>query len=197
MIQRRPRQRRRNSGNLVLPKYVYHATHFGNLDSIISSGLTPSTGSSGFGGGYAGHSRGRIFVTEGDGVSYWFNKMENNAQHQSDFKEDEDAVEWTPIALRISTKLLSKHTFHVDNPGSKDSYSDSFYTSQTIPAKAIEVWDGTAWVAIREADTSSMENAIEATAVREWDEDNPVNEYGEENSWLEIDFDLFAPEDTP
>ena len=175
--------------------YGYHATFLKNVDSIGSHGLRPSGGSQ-FSGGYDGHSRGRVFLSDWSGVDFWLSKMENLAQHNSDFKDIGEDAGWTPVALRVNVKeWADQHLedLEEDGPGSKDSYSGAFWTGEEIEPEFIEVWDGGKWASARSADTSRMTQAVEDAASYESDSDEEYDEYGEPTGWWEMDFEILAP----
>lgn len=75
-----------------MPKYLYHATFIHAIPAIQSGGLRPSGGSN-YGGGYDAHSKGRIFLSDAGGISYWMNKLEMIANNQTDHPEEG----WVPV----------------------------------------------------------------------------------------------------
>tara|TARA_Y100000034_G_scaffold57406_1_gene70099 strand:- start:1072 stop:1572 length:501 start_codon:yes stop_codon:yes gene_type:complete len=164
-----------------MEEYAYHSTFLRHLSSIASEGLVPGTGSQ-FSGGYAGHSQGKIFFSDWDGVPYWFSKMENIAEAESDFKEEEDVVDWTPVVLRVDLDCCE---FYDDKPGQKDSYADAFFTKDEVDPNDIDVWDGKKWVWIGEVNEDKMSNQALKSAT--YDSDN-----GE--GWWWVDFTLFEPQ---
>lgn len=125
-------------------EYGYHITYYKNLPSIINKGLTPQGGVGSLGvGGYAGHSKGNLFLTEESGISFWYNKMEDMAEHNSDNPFEDELV---PIVLRFPwPKNLTW-----DEPGSTDSLNDAFMTSSHIDADYIELYDGSGWLPIED-----------------------------------------------
>jgi len=180
----------------IKDEYLYHATHLGKLGAITQDGLQPSGGSQ-FSGGYDAHSRGRVFVTNYAGLPYWFNRMQDIAEYNSDFKTEDDVKEWTPIALRISTD--NTIPYYDDAAGNRDNrVGSAYYTTQTIDPEWIEVWDGTAWVAIEDADVDGMGNDTIAAAEFEADESDGPDEddYDEPEGYFSVAFDLFSPQRT-
>jgi len=184
-------------------EYLYHATHLGKAEAIAEHGLVPSGGSQ-FSGGYSAHSRGRVFLTDFDGLRYWMNKMKHIAEYNSDFHDEDDVVEWTPVALRIL--IDDDFTYFVDELGNKDNIGgEAFYVKTAIPVDYIEIWDGFAWIEITDADLSGLaDDAISAAEFeREGDDDEREDEDGdgdedyenEPQGYFLPDFDLFLPPD--
>ncbi len=181
----------------IKDEYLYHATHLGKLDGIAQNGLQPSEGSQ-FSVGYDFHSRGRVFVTNYDGLSYWFNKMQRIAEYNSEFKDEDEVKEWTPIALRIS--MDNTIPYYDDKLGNRDNLGGSaYYTTQTIDPEEIEVWDGAEWVPVEDADIEGMgDDAIAAAEFEIYEPDEPDDDGGgyDENDaggYFLVDFDLFSP----
>jgi hypothetical protein len=166
----------------------YHATHLHNLAGIAAHGLQPGSGRSAFGGGYGGHSRGRVFLSDLKGVRFWLSKMEQIANDSSDFTDDEESAGWQPVVLRVDVEGATGGDVYDDKPGQRDSGADAFYVEATIQPEWIEVWTGDAWEPIEEADLAAMEEAALAAATYE--------EYDNEG-WWELDFEHFAPKPDP
>lgn len=182
---------RRASRTASRPEYGYHATFLHNLDSIASSGLRPSGGSQ-FGGGYSGHSRGRVFLSEWDGVSFWMSKMEPIAHDNSEFNKEDD-FGWTPISLRVDIDGLEGELSD-DELGRRDSgQSAAWYVEETIDPDFIEVWDGSRWVPVRSADPDTMMDQSRDAATYDSDDGEEYDEWGEPTGWWEVDFDVFMP----
>lgn len=181
----------KNSRTASRPEYGYHATFLHNLDGIASSGLLPSGGSQ-FGGGYSGHSRGRVFLSDWRGVSFWMSKMEGIANHNSDFKTEDD-FGWTPISLRVDIEGLEGELSE-DELGRRDSgQSAAWYVEETVDPDFIEVWNGSRWVPVRSADPDTMMDQSRGAASYESDEDEEYDEWGEPTGWWEVDFNVFMP----
>lgn len=180
-------------GPEVMPEgdYLYHATHLGKAGGIANGGLRPSGGSQ-FSGGYSAHSRGRVFLTDFDGLSYWMHKMELIAQHNSDFDNEDDVSYWAPVALRI---LINDDLTHFeDTLGNRDNTAgEAYYTQEPILPGWIEVWTGTEWVDLDEADLDSMAEA--AIGAAEWEDDPDDVDEKEPQGWFFPDFELFSPPD--
>lgn len=161
------------------PRYLYHVTYLYNLPAIQRHGLVPGAGQV-FGGGYAGHSRGRLFLADRDGVDFWFGRYEELAEHHTDHPEEG----WVPIVFEVDAKGLK---LHEDEPGSRDSRAESYFTTEIVEPKRLKaLWDGRAWVDPEDADADEMvARALDAAEVEEED--------GEAIYWM--DFDVFKPED--
>jgi hypothetical protein len=169
-------------------QWGYHATFLGRLGGISSKGLVPSSGSQ-FNGGYSAHSKGRVFLSGKKGLLFWLGKMEDIAQHESDFTEPEN-LGWTPVALRVSLKDIKLHD---DELGRKDSYADAWFSEGPILPGDIEVWDGSRWASLRSVDTDTM--LEEAQEAAEWESDSgePYDEWGENDGWFTPNFEIFYP----
>lgn len=172
--------------------YVYHISYLGRLDSIQSSGLEP--GVSGNFSGYTGHSKGRVFFTEADGISFWHSKMSDLAHHNTDWKSEGDA-DWIPIVIRMPANKLGNAGR--DQLGTSDARSNAYYMPNAAHPEWMSVWDGSEWVDLVDADSETMRAHILASSTYESDdEEEDEDEYGEEQSgWWEMDMDALLPED--
>lgn len=171
--------------------FLYHTTFLQNLYSIQQVGLEPSF-SSQFGEGYSAHSSGKIFLSDLSGAFFWASKMEDIANYNSDFKQAED-VGWTPIVLRVKKEDINDD-LKEDSLGYRDSgYNDSFFVKEIIPSDLIQVWDGKKWINIDEADDSAMLDKAISSAEFIQDDDELYSEWGEENGYWDINFDLYLP----
>ena len=158
------------------PRHVYHVTFLHSLDSIASKGLRPGGGQT-FGGGYGGHSTGRVFFTEWDGVRFWMDRYEQMAHHHTDNPEDG----WVPVVLKIDTRGLD---LQQDPAGSRDAFADAYYVEEPVSAGQIKVWHN-GWESLSSADPEAMQDEVmEAAEVEEDD--------GEQ--WYEVDFEMFQPQ---
>lgn len=187
----------RNAPEKVSPKqrFGFHVTHLRRLDGILTDGLLPGAGSQ-FNGGYTGHSRGRVFLAEWDGVSFWMSKMEDIAHCESDF-DDVNAFGWMPVVLRVDLKALGKDLF-MDELGTRDSSSDAWFLEESIAPEAISLWDGKRWRPLEDVDPDVLEEQARQAARFESDgEESPEGDpdAGDEpaSGWWELEFDLFAP----
>lgn len=174
--------------------YLYHTTFLHNLDSIVVRGLVLSGGSQ-FSQGYAFHSKGRIFLSEWDGVAYWMSKMEDIAHANSDFKEEDD-LGWTPVVLRVDVDEIDIDALQDDSIGRRDSMADSYFLEEAIPPEAIEVWTGDDWEYIEDVDIDAMLEAATKAAEYEQDEiDEDEFDEDEPEGWYNPNFELFQPDD--
>jgi hypothetical protein len=169
-------------------------THLRNLEGIAADGLSLG-GRSQFNGGYTGHSRGRVFLTEWDGVGFWMSRMEDIAHSESDFNDD-SAFGWMPVVLRVDLGRLKEDLF-LDELGARDSSSDAWFLESSIDAEAISIWDGERWRAVEDVDPETLEARARRAARFERDEDEvdgePDGEDDPPSGWWELNFDLFEP----
>jgi hypothetical protein len=128
--------------------YVYHVTFYNRLGAIASGGLMPIGGMHGSAlgkGGYAGHSQGKVFVTERDGISFWYGRAEDAANDSSD---DVLVEGYTPVVLRMPKPKGMK----LDEAGTDDAGYDAWYVKKAIDPDRIEAWTGTAWAPVGRAE---------------------------------------------
>lgn len=159
---------------------LYHITYLFNLPLIQEVGIMLGQGQV-FGGGYTGHSSGRIFLTEQNGVNFWLDKYESLIAH----KTDEPHLGWFPIVLEIDPSTLNLQD---DQPGTKDARAQSYYVEKAIPTDSITgVWDGSEWIDLEEADSREM--LFEALEIEDADELDDIDED------FDLDYEYFRPDD--
>lgn len=152
---------------------LYHVTYLANLPGIAADGLVASGGSN-YSGGYEGHSKGRIFLTELDGVSHWYRRMIDLAEHHSENPLEDLLV---PIVLGVDVRGLP---LREDIIGTRDALAEAWFTTEPIEPQYLSLWDGSEWVDL-EPDDIDPELAIELE--EEWgDEDE---EPWMNTTWLE------------
>jgi hypothetical protein len=181
-----------------LPEYVYHTTFLRNVEGIGEEGLVPS-GDSQFGGGYSGHSKGRVFFSDFDGVYFWMSKFEAIANGESDFRSDderENTFGYSPVVLRVADLALPEER-EMDALGFRDSgWIGAWYVTKVVPAAVLEIYDGRAWVPLEEVDIERMYDRAEAAAELEMDDSDEDSEEGwdeDGGGYWTINFDLFQP----
>ena len=110
-------------------EFYYHVTTADRAKQIMKSGeLTPGKARSMAEGFYANYSKGKIFFSERDGVSYWQEKIQEHLESQS---------ERTPklVVLRFPKSIVDKSI--ADEIGVKDSGRPSFYSETGIGRKPV------------------------------------------------------------
>jgi hypothetical protein len=163
-----------------MPNYLYHVTLLRNLDNIATNGLFPGR-SENF-PGYAGHARGKVFLTTEPAVSGWIHKVTYSAAMDSDYPVEEGFI---PIVLRVPLQQVEA-SLHLDELGSRDvPEGDSFYVEDTIRPEELEVYTPTGWVYVDDVNVQEMVDYALENSPR--DEDD-----GEE--WIELDEYIFAPD---
>ena len=134
--------------------YMYHVTYYKDLGSIADSGLNPGGGSAMGKGGHSGHSRGRTFMTEKDGLSFWFGRMEEHAEADSDDPLGEGYV---PVSLRFpKPKGLEE-----DEAGTSDAMAESYFLEGSVPPGEVELWDGNSWIALTSWESVNPEESFD------------------------------------
>jgi hypothetical protein len=157
---------------------LYHLTYLFNLPSIQEHGLKLGTGEV-FGKAMAGHARNRLFLTSGQGISFWAARLEQWALHNTDYPEEG----WVPVVLEAYFEE-DDPLLQVDEIGSRDAAAPAFYTTEPIAPEDISVWYSEEWNELDEVLASGMlEELLEAS--------EEIEEDGE--SWWELDFDCFLP----
>ena len=64
--------------------FLYHVTTEPNAKKILKEGFKGGAGKSLFGGGYAGHSGGKVFVTDIGSVGHWRDRIEEGLEQAMD-----------------------------------------------------------------------------------------------------------------
>jgi hypothetical protein len=124
-------------------KNLYHVTLFNRLESVARGGLQPGSRSTIGRGGYAGHSKGRLFLTEFAGVDFWYSRTKDHAESQSDNLK---AGGMAPVVLRVKTPT----DLEPDPVGTRDANHDAFFATKVISPSDIEVWDGSRWRPVKQ-----------------------------------------------
>ena len=157
--------------------YLYHCTYSGRLPGIVRHGLCPGQRGSIGNTAYDQHRKGGIFLTTGDGVIFWFGKLEEWANHYSD-SPLEDGL--TPFVLRVDIDDLQQRAqgekprkkiidmCKVDELGTRDASGLSLKCKAKIPARMLEVWTGSEWEPVSIA-TLDDEGAYEHETVEDDD----------------------------
>lgn len=119
---------------------LYHVTYHAFLDDIAEHGLVPG-GQGGFREGYWGNKgKGYVFLTDRDGVAFWYGNLQQHAEHSFDNPYEEGR---TPVILRI--RGLEEDELEDDEQGSRDSMGRAYKVPFGIDAVDIEVWTGERW----------------------------------------------------
>lgn len=132
------------------PDILYHVTWSRSLPAIGKRGLDPSYGGSAIGtGGYSGHSRGRVFLTDHKGVQFWHGRAVDHGEYHSEDPFEDGLV---PIVLQVDP-VPDDLALEIDPAGSRDApgTSKAYYTTEPIPVDNIWAWDGEEWIGIEDA----------------------------------------------
>ena len=129
------------------PEYLYHVTLARRLGGIAERGIRPGSPRTIGGPAYDGHSKGRVFLTVGDGVRFWHERAADHAFDQYDDVVGSGAV---PVVLRLSRRSAGRRT--KDPAGTDDAGHPAFITRTTIAAADLEFFDGQSWRPVSAAD---------------------------------------------
>ena len=135
--------------------FLYHITYYNRLPSIVSSGLRPNQNRSIGGSAYTAHAQGRIFLTEKDGLSFWADRAEEFANHNSDDIVNDGLI---PVVLRIDVNNIEK--IELDEIGKTDAKVDAWMAHHGIPARYINVWTGTNWTTMSNYQNIDLMSAV-------------------------------------
>jgi len=152
---------------------LYHVTYSGRLDSISQKGLRASSGRSIGSRSYDKHAAKGIFLTEKDGVQYWYSKSEAFANHNSDNPLEDGLV---PVVLKVSPTGFNDDDLVEDELGTEDSRSEAYIWSDQIAPKQLQVWDGSSWIPVDAWESIDLLQAF--------DEEEIEDENGEPESYL-------------
>jgi hypothetical protein len=148
--------------------YYYHITYVGSLPAVAARGLQPGTGIN-FGKGYSGHSAGKLFLADWDGVGFWVDRLGQMAENRSDTPVQDGLI---PVVLRFP----EDPNIEVDEdiPGTKDSSAGAWTTSQPIPSNKLEVYDGATWLPISSIDHQELIDEAYEAAEKEFEDDEEL-----------------------
>jgi 8-oxo-dGTP pyrophosphatase MutT (NUDIX family)/predicted double-glycine peptidase len=132
--------------------YLYHVTHAHRLPGITEHGLQPDQHPSIGNSAYDANRKGRIFLTEKHGVSHWYGKSGDWAEHASDNHLEAGTV---PVVLRVHKKILDNpQPDHVANRESIDAHAHAI--EHPIEPEYMDVWDGKQW---RDLDAGEVDHS--------------------------------------
>jgi len=126
--------------------FLYHVTTYNRLQAIDEIGLVPTESRLMSGKAYEHHARDRIFLTEEEGISFWYDLALQWAHHKSDDLLEDEMI---PVVLRVFVPDDVFEQFCVEDPlGTRDARSEAWACKISIPPNAIEFfWDGV-WVSV-------------------------------------------------
>jgi hypothetical protein len=113
--------------------YFYHVTTKDRIDNIVyeGEGLVPNKDPQFYGAAPSSHSKGKIFITERDGVSTWIYELANQLEYSKDYMEDENAEDDIAV-IRIPKHLVKN--IKDDNLLSPATKGRDYYTTEHIPS---------------------------------------------------------------
>lgn len=107
--------------------YLYHVTMIRKLPSIKKNGIMVNQKSAFEAGSYPAYSKNKIFLTDSKGLDFWKDRIEN-----VEFDQFDD-----PKGVAVLTINILGLDIQNDEIGSKDSWSNAFYTTKNIPPNRI------------------------------------------------------------
>lgn len=110
-------------------EYLYHVTTKRRLPLIKKNGLSPNAPSQFE--NYTDYSRGKVFFCEKGGIGFWKQRVEEHEEANNDRPS-------RVVLLRVPRSLL-EDKLQNDGRGTEDSRKPSYYVSEKVPAKSIEV----------------------------------------------------------
>lgn len=123
-----PEQHPSNYRNGEPDEYYYHVTTKDKVESILRHGIKPNMPAT-F-SNYSSTSKGKVFLTDRDGVDFWMERVELHISLSKDYDEDEDPAN-DIVVLRIPKNDV-KAKLSVDEMGSKDSGANAWCSTQLI-----------------------------------------------------------------
>ncbi len=160
-LERRLAASRPNGAKRGAAVTLYHTTYARNLPSIAKHGLRPAAKAA-LMRAAPGNIRG-VYLSSAEGVPFWFRKLVDWAQHDSDDPVGDGMV---PVVLRVTTTCDTVE----DTVGSRDAMSDAVVCSRPIVPGAIRVWDGERWV--------PLSQGVDQHKGARWVEDEDFDEGG-------------------
>ena len=107
-------------------EFYYHVLPAKRLRIVVKKGLIP--GSDPVFSNYTNYTQGKTFLSEKEGISYWKWRIADHLE----YNEQNTRV----AVIRIPKNVVS---VQVDQIGTQDSKTPSYFTNQTIPPENIEV----------------------------------------------------------
>ena len=137
---------------------LYHVTYWRRLDSIDTRGLVVGASRSIGSAGYDAHVKGKIFLTETDGVFFWYSRAEEFAEANSDNVWKDRLV---PVVLRVAVAhRMERGRVVLDLLGTGDALSNAWETTRTIPPSRLTVFNGQRFVPLRRFDREHAKLAV-------------------------------------
>jgi hypothetical protein len=190
-----------------VPEPLYHVTYYAFLAGIAEEGLQAS-GEQGLGqragSVYEQHSRGKLFLTEADGVSFWFSRLQEHAEAGSDHPYEDG---FTVVVLRVIVD--DEDVLEPDELGSGDARAPAYYVVDgLVEPDEIMVWAGarglsreelmTGWIPVEDWRMIGPEKAWTFEDDPDFDPEFGDGEEGEGVlAWAKDDYDnpLYPPDD--
>ena len=155
---------------------LYHVTYYGRLPDIAEEGLAAGRARSIGAAAYDAHARGRLFLTEPEGVKFWHGRAEAFAEHESDQPHEDGLV---PVVLRVHEDCFEPEELEVDDLGTRDALAPAWaIRGEPFPADCLDVYAGPerGWVPVEDYGVVDPLSAFDVQPNPDFDSD----EYGDE-----------------
>ena len=164
---------------------LFHVTYFGRLGAIASRGLVAGASRSIGARSLDFHAKRGVFLSDGDGVDFWFERAQEFAEHNSD---DVLADGLVAVVLRVTLEDgASLVPDEVANQEGSSRFFDNWISTEAVDPDDIEVWSGSDWLDVEDWSDLDPELGVE------WEDDEDSDGGG---YWLTIlDSPLLPPDD--
>jgi len=148
--------------------FLYHVTYVNSLPSIAANGLRPGRGES-FSKGYSGYSAGKLFLTDSEGMSFWFERLGDMANNRADNPVQDGLI---PIAVRVPDRAFEE--LEDDPVGTKDSRANAYTTTESAAPSIVEVWDGEGWRPVTSINYKDLIEEAYQAAEKDYEDDDEL-----------------------
>lgn len=105
--------------------FYYHVTTKGTSEKILNDGLQPGKRQSMADGFYAEYSKGKVFLTDREGVNFWKGRIRDHLESQ---ERDADLV-----VMRIPKDAVQG--IEKDDLGSRDAHANAYFSTKAVKPK--------------------------------------------------------------
>jgi hypothetical protein len=121
-------------------EHLYHVTYYARLASIEETGLAPGhEGSIGVDASMGHHKKDRLFLTDAEGIAFWYGRAEDWADHRSDNIMSDELV---PVILKVPVPDNFEEVFILDPIGTRESRGEAWMGPGYFDPEDIEILYG-------------------------------------------------------